>query len=345
MALEKSQINWSAKQIMLMVKNGKINFDHIVQRSFVWERKRKTGLIESIILGYPVPSIFAKRITEHNNNVYYIMDGKQRLSTIKQFLNNEFALTPIPPVKYVDIETGEEKETNISGCTYNKLPESLQDIIKDTMFSVIYFDDLTKSEEKELFKRLNAGKPLTAKAKILATSNDAENLLRIGQHKLFSQMYSKTALDNKNQVSTVAKIWIMLNVPINEISFEGKVFTQLLEEVSIDEDEEQEMNRIFDFVVDIYTTLKFRKYLKAAKKLYIELHLVSLIPYINKALELKYSDDQVAEWINHFFGNDNGTSINEEYNKNCIAKVSRTASIIARDRVLSESFTTFFERN
>ena len=212
------------------------------------------------------------------------------------------------------------------------------------MFSVIYFDDLTKSEEKELFKRLNAGKPLTAKAKILATSNDAENLLRIGQHKLFSQMYSKTALDNKNQVSTVAKIWIMLNVPINEISFEGKVFTQLLEEVSIDEDEEQEMNRIFDFVVDIYTTLKFRKYLKAAKKLYIELHLVSLIPYINKALELKYSDDQVAEWINHFFGNDDGTSINEEYNRNCMARVSRTASVIARDKALSESFDAFFER-
>lgn len=344
MSLEKSQINWSAKQIMLMVKNGKINFDHIVQRSFVWERKRKTGLIESIILGYPVPSIFAKRIAEHNNQVYYIMDGKQRLSTIKQFLNNEFSLTKIPPVKYTDIETGEEKEINISGCTYNKLPEPLQDIIKDTMFSVIYFDDLTKAEEKELFKRLNAGKPLTSKVKILATSNDAENLFRIGQHQLFNQMYRQTALDNKHQVSTVAKIWIMLNVPLKEISFEGNIFTQLLEEISISEDDEQEMKRIFDFVVDIHTALKFKKYLKAANKLYIELHLVSLIPYINKALDLEYSDDQVAEWLNDFFGNANGTSSSEEYNRNCMARVSRTASIIARDKALSESFNAFFER-
>lgn len=342
MSLEKSQINWSAKQIMLMVKNGKINFDHIVQRSFVWERRRKTGLIESIILGYPVPSIFAKRIAEHNNNIYYIMDGKQRLSTIKQFLNDEFALTPIPPVKYIDIETSKEKEIDISGYRYSRLPEALQDIIKDTMFNIIYFDDLTQNEEHELFKRLNAGKPLTAKVRTLATSNDVENLLRIGQHELFKQMYSEKALNNKNQVSTIAKVWIMLNMPIEEISFEGKEFNKILEEMSVSEEEEQEMNHIFDFIIDIHTTLKFRKYDKAANKLYKEIHLVSLVPYLNKALDLKYSDDQMAEWIEHFFGTDTGTSINEEYNTNCLARVSRTASIITRDNALSESFDEFF---
>ena len=77
--------------------SGKIDFDHIIQRSYVWEPSRKTGLIESMIIGYPIPAVYAKRISDGSgkkgSNIYSIMDGKQRLSTIKQFLNDEFALT------------------------------------------------------------------------------------------------------------------------------------------------------------------------------------------------------------------------------------------------------------
>ena len=62
MSLEKSNITWSARQLKGMVMNGKINFNHIVQRSFVWEKSRKSGLIESMIIGYPIPPVFAKRL-------------------------------------------------------------------------------------------------------------------------------------------------------------------------------------------------------------------------------------------------------------------------------------------
>ena len=87
MSLEKASIVWSAKQLSGMVKNGKINFEHIIQRSYVWERTRKSSLIESMILGYPIPAVFAKRIDDgsgkRGSNTYFIMDGKQRLSTVK----------------------------------------------------------------------------------------------------------------------------------------------------------------------------------------------------------------------------------------------------------------------
>lgn len=101
MSLEKSSISWSAKQLKNMIASGKIDFDHIIQRSYVWERKRKTALIESMILGYPIPAVFAKRADDgtgkRGGNIYSIMDGKQRLSTVAQFLNDEFALTELPP--------------------------------------------------------------------------------------------------------------------------------------------------------------------------------------------------------------------------------------------------------
>ena len=55
MSLEKASISRSAKQLKNMIASGKIDFNHIIQRSYVWERKRKSALIESMIIGYPIP--------------------------------------------------------------------------------------------------------------------------------------------------------------------------------------------------------------------------------------------------------------------------------------------------
>ena len=195
MSLEKANITWTAKQLGAMVKSGKINFDHIVQRSYVWESSRKSALIESMIIGYPVPPIFAKRNDDgtgkRGGNIYYIMDGKQRLSTVKEYLNDEFALTTLNPITYKDIETEEDVTVDISDKKYSELPEAVQDILKDTTFSIIYFDNLSEDEERELFKRLNAGKPLSAKSKMLASCRDIKGLMDIGKHEVFTEMLSE----------------------------------------------------------------------------------------------------------------------------------------------------------
>ena len=270
MSLEKSNISWSAKQLKGMVISGKINFNHIVQRSYVWERSRKSALIESMAIGYPVPAVYAKRMDDSANKTYYIMDGKQRLSTIKEFLNNEFALTELPTICYIDGNTGEECECNISGMKFNELPESLQDHLNSVMFQVIYFDNLNKEEERELFKRLNAGKPLSTKSRLLASCKDIEGMLDIGSHAMFNEMLSDKARNNKNQVALVMKSWCMLNKDINTLSFESNVFNVILEETEISEFEKSEMIKVFDMIVDVHNILLNNKYKKVAKKLYTE---------------------------------------------------------------------------
>lgn len=152
MSLEKASISWSAKQLKNMIVNGKIDFNHIIQRSYVWERKRKSALIESMIIGYPIPPVFAKRFDDgtgkRGGNIYCIMDGKQRLSTVAQFLNDEFALTELPPVVYMDEAFGGECETDITGMKFSELPEAIQDHLNSVIFSVTYFDNLTKKDNK-----------------------------------------------------------------------------------------------------------------------------------------------------------------------------------------------------
>lgn len=347
MSLEKASIVWSAKQLKGMVVNGKINFDHIVQRSYVWERSRKSALIESMIIGYPIPPVFAKRVDEgtgkRGSNIYHIMDGKQRLSTIKEYLNDEFALTTLEPVSFMDDEIGEECIANISDKKFSELPEALQNFLNTVTINVTYFDNLTKEEERELFKRLNAGKPLSTKSRLLASCKDIEGLLDIGSHKLFDEMMTDKARANKNQVALVMKVWCMMNQEINDVCFESKVFNPMLEKTEISETEKLAMIEVFNLMVDTHAVLTERKEKKVAKKLYTETHMVSLVPYFKKAVEDGIDSEMMADWLVEFFGTDNGASASALYNEAAGSGSAKSSNIIDRDDALSESFTEFFK--
>lgn len=346
MSLEKATISWSAKQLKVMVMNGKINFDHIVQRSYVWERARKSALIESMIIGYPVPAIYAKRMeneTDKKVNIYYIMDGKQRLSTVKEYLNNEFALTDLNPVHYTDSATGEDCVYDISGMTFSELPESIQDHLNTISFQVIYFDNLDKEEERELFKRLNAGKPLSTKSRLLASCKDIEGLLDIGSHKLFCEMMTDKARANKNQISLVMKAWCMMNQNIENVSFESKIFNPLLEKAEISDSEKIAMNEVFDLIVNTHSILSNFNEKKVAKKLYTETHMVSLIPYFHKAIDANIDENTMADWLVEFFGTKDIASVSEEYNNACAGGSAKNVNIIARNDALANSYAEFFK--
>lgn len=347
MSLEKASIVWSNKQLKGMVMNGKINFDHIVQRSYVWERSRKSALIESMIIGYPVPTVFAKRIDngsgQRGSNTYYIMDGKQRLSTIKEYLNDEFALSQLAPVSYMDDEIGEECTVDISEKKFSELPEALQNYLNTVTVSVTYFDSLTKEEERELFKRLNAGKPLSTKSRMLASCKDIEGLLDIGSHKLFMEMLTDKARANKNQVALVMKCWCMMNNEIHDVSFESKVFNPLLEEIEISETEKLAMIEVFNLIVDTHESLLGRGNKKVAKKLYTETHLVSLIPYFALSVKNNIVSEMMADWLIEFFGTTEGASVSALYNEAAGSGSAKSANIIDRDDALSESYTEFFK--
>ena len=55
------------------------------QRNEVWGPKQKCELIESILMGLPLPIFYFK---QQNNSTYVVVDGKQRLSTLFDFLSD-----------------------------------------------------------------------------------------------------------------------------------------------------------------------------------------------------------------------------------------------------------------
>jgi uncharacterized protein with ParB-like and HNH nuclease domain len=66
-----------------MYEKDELDIHPEFQRFYRWSHAQKTSLIESILLGIPLPSIF---VSQREDGVWDVVDGLQRLSTIFQFV-------------------------------------------------------------------------------------------------------------------------------------------------------------------------------------------------------------------------------------------------------------------
>jgi len=130
------------------------------QRFYRWSDVQKTNLIESILLGIPIPPVF---VSQRKDGIWDVVDGLQRLSTIYQFMgslkdengNNIEPLT-LSGTKYLPGLEG--KNWNNPDDPENSFSQDLRLIIKRSKISVSIM--LKESDEKakyDLFQRLNTG--------------------------------------------------------------------------------------------------------------------------------------------------------------------------------------------
>ena len=344
--IEGSSITWTCKQIVKMIDKETISFKNVVQRSFVWEKHRMSELIWSIIMGYPIPPVYAERGESVNDKIkiYDVMDGQQRNTSIYKYLKDEFALTQLKPIPYLD-ENGKECVVDISGKKFSELEEELQDIIRDATITVKYFDNLEQYQKAEMFRRLNNGKPLSTKSRTLASAKNIGSLLNIGSHKLFEEMLTEKSRANKNQAVLVVKAWTMLNRKVEDISFASKDFNPMIEEVEITTEEKAELVNVFDYIVNTHGELKENKEKDVAKKLYTETHFVSLIPFVKQSMDNNINEAMFGEFLINFFKTENDTDIYAQYMEACSGGVARNASIVARHEALGKSYLEFFKEN
>lgn len=345
MSFNNATITWSANQVTKMIQNDSIIFTNIIQRPYVWKKTDQSYFIDSVIRGVPIQRVYAKKFKDDSKNIYDVLDGKQRLTTLKRYINNEFALSELKPVEYYNEFTGKEESMDISGLKFYELPEVLQEKIKSVSITVAYFENLTKEEEKELFKRLNAGMVLSTKSRALASTKDLDNLLEIGEHKLFNEMLNDKAKEARNQVSLTMKAWCMLNQNINNVTFESKKFNALLEETEVSNKEKQELINVFDMIVKMYSLLNDRNEKKVSKKLYTELHMISLVPFFRQAVESNINLESLADWLVCFYGVENGLSKSNIYNESCKGGTAKNNAIFARHSELLLSYNEFFKQN
>lgn len=84
--LVSSPNDWNFSTIVSFIESGAMKIPTF-QRNYVWDRKRASKLIESLLIGLPVPQVF---LYEENRNDFLVIDGQQRLLTLYFFAKGRF---------------------------------------------------------------------------------------------------------------------------------------------------------------------------------------------------------------------------------------------------------------
>ena len=83
--------DWTIETISLQINKGNIDLDPGFQRRGAWDDIRKSRLIESIAVGMPVPNIVLAEKKDRKGR-FIVIDGKQRLLAISEFMDNNLKL-------------------------------------------------------------------------------------------------------------------------------------------------------------------------------------------------------------------------------------------------------------
>jgi len=146
-------------ELVRRVGRNRIEIAPAYQRQFRWDLPRQARLIESLLLGIPVPSLFmATNVDEDRGTTWEVVDGLQRLLTLVNFLGDEgvrkAARLEGGPTRLI----GLEKLTELEGQGAASLPTDILTGLQDRPIKVIVLND--KSDLKvrfDLFERLNTG--------------------------------------------------------------------------------------------------------------------------------------------------------------------------------------------
>jgi len=148
----------SIGEIISIYENEELDIHPEFQRFFRWSALQKTKLIESILLGIPIPSIF---VSQRGNGVWDVIDGLQRLSTIFEFvgvLRDEDG-TYLPPSVLTDtnyLPSLKNKMWDNEGDLENSLDQSQRiDFKREKLNVQIIKKESDSSIKYELFQRIN----------------------------------------------------------------------------------------------------------------------------------------------------------------------------------------------
>ncbi|MFJ7729608.1 DUF262 domain-containing protein [Neobacillus sp. NPDC097160] len=123
------------------------------QRTYKSNSTEESSIIESLIVGIPIPEVFLVVSSRNEMQIRHVMDGQHRLNSIFRYVNNEF------PLKNLEILKDDDRYLN---KRFNDLEKKDKIKILSSHLSILEFESFENPQvEIELFKRYNRNtKPL-----------------------------------------------------------------------------------------------------------------------------------------------------------------------------------------
>jgi hypothetical protein len=124
------------------------------QRKPVWTDRQKCYLIESILLGLPVPEIYIQQTTSpQGDTTYALVDGQQRVRTVLQFIGSETEADEREHNKFALDKL--DNESPWKNTTFTELSDEAKRSFYGYQFVVRYLNTDNDSEVRDMFRRLN----------------------------------------------------------------------------------------------------------------------------------------------------------------------------------------------
>lgn len=156
--LDKTKISkqtWSILEIYQKIRSKKLLLDTEYQRNYIWPKDKRTAFIESLFMGIIIPPIYVVEIPGQDfleENLYEVVDGKQRITTLKKFIDNEFKL---------DTRSLEYYQDWFASKTFDEIKEQHDTLITEMLSSVLDIYVITANSPEftkyDIFSRLNKG--------------------------------------------------------------------------------------------------------------------------------------------------------------------------------------------
>lgn len=129
--------------IAALAQSGALDLSPRFQRRNRWDKYRQSALIESFLMNVPVPPVY---LAEEHRGRFSVIDGKQRLTAIARFLDNDYKLTGL---RYLQ---------NLEGLAFEELPPRLTSTLNMRPLRAVSVMRQTADWMKyEVFIRLNTG--------------------------------------------------------------------------------------------------------------------------------------------------------------------------------------------
>lgn len=298
------------------IEKKNISLSHKLQRpEGQWNRKQKADLIDSLLRKYPINPTYAIK----EDGVLSVIDGVQRLSTVRDFLSDGFALSKgMEPV----IVNGEEKR--LGGLKFSKLDEDTKDAILNSELQVYELVDCTEKDVREMFRRQNAGKPLNGKQLRVIHESDAfsDAVYSLATHPFMEKLMTKTQIKNGTDRDIIIQSLMLIetNQDNDFTSFRTKDIDSFV--INYSKSSLEKIDILHDAMDKLNSSFENNKILK------IPVTSIPMILYSGyRILKDKKSFTKFVDLINEFL---NGYETNEEYKKFVQAGTSSSENVRGR---------------
>lgn len=208
-------VNYDLEQILAFYQTNRIDTNLDCQRGYVWTPEQKQQLIDTLVFRERIPEFHV--IKEAEESIFHYADGKQRITTIINFLTDE-----LPWERSQADPTFRELFNKKSKLKFSELPDNFRYMILSTQIPMACYSNMTPASTTKLFRKLNSGTSLGEFQKGLAENISIKQyfLNDLMLHSVIPKIFSKSKIEKGNAEQALIRIMILMEKFDNGESFE-----------------------------------------------------------------------------------------------------------------------------